>query len=120
MYTKEKIMKFCQKCGAQIDDNAVVCPHCGCQTSDLKVEKEETSTYGILAIVFGALGGWLGLVFGILGLKTYKNETYRKYCKIGIGLFVAWVVIAVIMIIVSIVTVVAAGSAIDYYSFLPL
>lgn len=111
-------MRYCQNCGAKIDDSAVVCPACGCQTRDLKVEKEETSLYGILAIVFGALGGWLGLVFGIIGLKTYKNETYRKYCKIGIGLFVAWVVIAIILIVVSIVTVAAAGSA--YYSFMPL
>ena len=23
---------FCRNCGKQIDDNAVFCPHCGCQT----------------------------------------------------------------------------------------
>lgn len=92
-------MRYCEHCGSQIDDHAVVCPKCGCQVRALKTEPVENSIYGILAIVFGALGGWLGLVFGIVGLKTYKNETYRKYCKIGIGLFVGWIVIAVILLV---------------------
>lgn len=91
-------MKYCEKCGAEIRDDAVVCPNCGCQARGL--EKQESSVIGILAIVFGALGGWIGLVLGIVGLKTYKNETYRKYCKIGIILFCVWVVIDIILLAV--------------------
>lgn len=25
---------FCYKCGAQIDDEAIICPHCGCSTKN--------------------------------------------------------------------------------------
>ena len=53
----------------------------------------ETSTFGVLAIVFGALGGFLGLVFGIIGLSTYKNPSNRRNCGIGIGLWIAWMII---------------------------
>lgn len=104
-------MRYCEHCGAQLDENAVVCPSCGCQVRALKTEAEETPIYGILALVFGAFGGVMGLVFGLIGLKTYKNETYRKYCKIGIGLFIAWVIIAVIAVIIAIMVSLAASTA---------
>ena len=29
-------MKFCQKCGKEIIDEAVICPGCGCAVSDAK------------------------------------------------------------------------------------
>lgn len=29
-------MMFCCKCGAQIDDAAIACPHCGCATSNYR------------------------------------------------------------------------------------
>ncbi len=96
-------MRYCQNCGSQIDDNTVVCPACGCQVRELRTEPEENSVYGVLAIVFGALGGLLGLIFGIIGLKTYKDERYRKQCKIGIGLFIGWIILAVIIITLSMI-----------------
>lgn len=57
----------------------------------------ESSTYGILSIVFGALGGWLGLVFGIIGLNTYKRPENRRKCVIGICLWGVWVVLLIIV-----------------------
>lgn len=30
---------YCQKCGSQIDDEAVVCPNCGCATSNMKSQE---------------------------------------------------------------------------------
>lgn len=27
-------MKYCTKCGAEILDEAVICPHCGCMTNE--------------------------------------------------------------------------------------
>lgn len=96
-------MKYCEKCGAQIRDESVVCPYCGCTVRG--AEEEEDSTIATLAIVFGALGGWLGLVLGLVGLSKYKSEKYRKQCKIGIILFVVWVVLGVIIAIVFYATI---------------
>ena len=87
-------MKYCSHCGAEVKDEAVVCVHCGCS---LETEKEESSVFAILAIVFGALGGWLGLVFGVIGLATYKNPSNKTKCKIGIALWAVWLVILVIL-----------------------
>lgn len=108
-------MKYCPRCGNQIDDNAVICPFCGVQVMPAVQQIPETSTMGILAIVFGALGGWLGLLFGIIGLCTNKEANNRRNCKIGIGLFCAWIVIDIIIIAVVVNAMVAAAVAGGYY-----
>ncbi|MCM1196100.1 MAG: zinc ribbon domain-containing protein [Roseburia sp.] len=90
-------MKYCNHCGAEIADEAVVCVKCGCSV-ETKTVTPEGSVLGILSIVFGAFGGWLGLVLGIIGLCMYKEPNNRKKCKVGIGLFIGWVVILIILI----------------------
>ena len=34
---------YCKKCGAQIDDDAYVCAHCGAQVRELPNEKQNIS-----------------------------------------------------------------------------
>lgn len=34
---------YCEKCGNQIDDNAIVCPNCGCATSNYSVQATQTN-----------------------------------------------------------------------------
>lgn len=113
MYTKGEVVMNnmfdhkckCSKCGADISKEAVICPSCGCQIRMLKVARadEDSPAYGILAILFGVMGGFLGLVFGLVGLKLiYKQEANRVCCKIGIGFFVVWVVLDIILIILSV------------------
>ena len=69
-------MAFCSKCGEEITDDADICISCGCATS--KYTKNEGKTLGILAIIFGGLGGWFGLLFGIIGLSYYKKPENRR------------------------------------------
>lgn len=48
-------MKYCSKCGASLNDDAVVCPNCGCLIdSNAKIVKEskESSTLKTIAFVF--------------------------------------------------------------------
>ena len=35
---------FCSKCGKEINDDAVVCVHCGCATGNFKKEDKEKET----------------------------------------------------------------------------
>ncbi len=55
--------------------------------------KQESKTYAILSLIFGALGGWLGLLFGILGLSQYKNQSNRTMCILGIVFWAIWFVL---------------------------
>ncbi len=58
------MMKFCQKCGKEIVDEAVICPGCGCAVA----EEKKNEVYGndglaIAAKIFLIIGclaqGWL-------------------------------------------------------------
>ena len=98
---------FCKNCGEQLPDDANVCPKCGTSVrqensqNEPVVQNQESSAIGILSIVFGALGGFLGLIFGIIGIATYKKPENKKKCYIGIGLFCAWIVIDIILFAVG-------------------
>jgi len=102
--------KYCQKCGSQIDIDAVVCPHCGCS---VEKQSNESSVLSYCAMIFGILGGWLGLILGIVGLISNKDAANRKRCKIGIGCFIGWVVIAIIIVIVTVAAAASAVSSIE-------
>lgn len=82
-------MKYCEKCGSEIHDDTVVCPNCGHATE--KITKEGKAI-GICAIIFGALGGFIGLVLGIVGLNVYKERQNKINSAIGLGLFCLWAV----------------------------
>lgn len=89
--SKGEEMKYCSKCGKELHDEAIVCPHCGCGAEN--VNKKESKALGILSIIFGALGGWLGLILGIIGLCVCKEQSNKRNCIIGMCLFGAWILI---------------------------
>ena len=88
---------FCPKCGNQIFDEAVICPHCGCQVQTAPLKQNEANALGICAIIFSILGGWLGLVLSIIGLCG-TNEGNKNLSKIGIGLCIAWFFIFILLL----------------------
>lgn len=60
--------------------------------------KTESKAIGILALIFSILGGWLGLLFSIIGLCTYKEPENKTLCKISLCIFGAWVVLIFILL----------------------
>lgn len=58
---------FCYKCGLQIDDEAVVCPHCGCATKNYQESNscnynEDASIKSrLIALLLSIFLGWLGV-----------------------------------------------------------
>ncbi len=95
---------YCKNCGKEIDDNSIYCSHCGArqdysQNTYLYVGFEN-KVWGILSIVFAFLMPVLGIVFGVIGLSTYKDQENRKLCKIGIGIVIAEFVLAIILMVI--------------------
>lgn len=96
-------MIICSKCGAEIAEDAVTCPSCGTETAYGVAKKEEKAAknarmLGVLSIVAGALGGWLGIIIGIFCIKTDKTGKYKKLGIIGICLSVVWFVVLIAMV----------------------
>lgn len=56
-------MKYCQKCGKEIADEAIICPGCGCAIAEEKKEKGGNDGLAVASKIFLILGcvaqGWL-------------------------------------------------------------
>ena len=60
-----------------------------------QVNTEPNCTFAVLSLVFGLLGGWLGLVFGIIGLTKYHHSGKKSMCIIGIVAWAAWLILLI-------------------------
>ncbi|MCB5253781.1 MAG: zinc ribbon domain-containing protein [Candidatus Cloacimonadaceae bacterium] len=97
---------FCSNCGKEIDDNAVVCIHCGVSTKagGAGGAMQEDGELGCL------LGG-LCFLFPIVGLILYlvwKNEMPNKAKQAGKWALIGFIVSMAISIIYGIIIGVAA------------
>ena len=92
---------YCTKCGAQINDEAIICPKCGCPTANYALEVSSVSTEekngiaiaGFVCSFFIPLLGW---IFGGVGLSR-ANKRNNKHK----GFSIAAIVIASCMFLLS-------------------
>ena len=94
-YKRRKIM-YCSKCGEEIMDQALVCPKCGCATSNFTAintpvikDKNGIAIAGFVCSFFIPLLGW---VFGGIGLSR-ANKRNGKFK----GFSIAAIAIATVM-----------------------
>lgn len=82
-------MKFCEKCGKQIMDEAVVCPGCGCATGNFNAAANTIPQSANTARLFGILSLLLLYPLGIPAIvyaNKSKAETNGEMCgpaKVG-------------------------------------
>lgn len=108
---------YCKNCGKQIDDKAVICPHCGVATDEYAlnaqpaVQTTKTNGFAIAGFVLSLIGislGYytfdlvplLGLIFSIIGLV--KSKTYGS----GKGLSIAGLVISIVMFVIWLILII--------------
>lgn len=107
---------YCKKCGKEIDDNAVICPSCGCATDkyEQKNFKNESDS---------SSAGWavLGFLFPLIGLILYlvwKEELPLRAKSIGKGALVSVIVNVVIGLLWGILIGIGACAYIGSYAVL--
>lgn len=103
---------FCSNCGKEIDDKAVVCPHCGVPTSNFtsrqtnqsKVAADDAPSAGYSVLCF---------FFPVVGLILYLvwQETYPQRAKsCGKGALIGVIVEVALSILIVIIWAVALGA----------
>ncbi len=66
---------YCENCGREIDDNAVICPHCGVAVGRKANQSvEQGNTLAIVGFVLSFFIALAGLICSIIGYKKSKNE----------------------------------------------
>ncbi len=96
-------MKFCQHCGKEVLDEAVICPGCGCSVQAVNhtqaAEVDDSISVGLVILsVFVPL---FGIIYWILKAKT--RPKCAQTC--GIAAIIAWVAsFAFSMFISSVIT----------------
>ena len=98
-FERGKIM-FCSRCGKEIDDEAVVCVHCGCAVNSKPatgVGDAPNTGYAIL----GFLLPIVGLILYLVNKDTYplKARSAGKGALIGVILGVVFYIIYIVFIV---------------------
>ena len=87
---------FCKNCGNEVSDKAVVCPKCGCSTSNFTAKNtpvvEDKNGIAIAGFVCSFFIPLLGWIFGGIGLAR-ANKRNGKFK----GFSIAAIVIATVM-----------------------
>ena len=83
-------MKFCQHCGKEIMDEAVVCPGCGCsvQNANNNQVAEVDGSVSVGLVILAVLIPLFGIIYWPVKAKT------RPKCALacGIAAIISWVI----------------------------
>ena len=86
---------FCQECGNQIPDRAVMCVHCGVATGKGNITTGAKSRVGYVL---------LGLFLGVLGIHNfYAGYVGRGIAQLLISIFIGWLIIPLIAVIIWVI-----------------
>ena len=88
-------MKYCQHCGRELMDEAVICPGCGCsvQTTNDTQADEVDDTVSVGMVVLSVLIPLVGLIYWPVKAKTRPKSA--KAC--GIAAIIAWIIYILIL-----------------------
>ena len=106
-------MKYCTKCGKEIHDEAIICPHCGCAVAPFPNQNQ--NVFDAPSMGFAVLGFFLPLV-GLIIYLCMKGTSPLKAASAGKGALIGFIVGIVVSIIYSIVIVSLIGDIIDSYN----
>ena len=103
-------MKFCEKCGKEIMDEAVVCPNCGCSIDSTSVNdrigsrkpaSKASVILGIIGIAGGVLLAIVGHICSIIAIIMGIVDCTKKRKPTGLILGIIGEVVSIISSIIG-------------------
>ena len=98
-------MKFCQQCGAEVHDDAVVCVKCGCAIQPVAQKTEADNSVSVGLVILSVLIPLFGLIYWVV--KSKDRPKCARAC--GIAALISWGVGILCSVLLS--AVVAGGMA---------
>lgn len=88
--------KVCPKCGHEYNRDLPNCPNCNNETYQKdKPKNNGDETFGIVALIFSIIGGWIGLVLSIIGLSKFKSGKTKTLCTISLVISIIWIALEI-------------------------
>lgn len=89
-------MKYCSNCGKELNDDAVVCVHCGCSVDGAPVTKT-TNGLCIAGFICSFFIAIVGLILSIIG----RNQVSKDPTQTGQGFATAGIVISIVSMVLT-------------------
>lgn len=111
-------MSYCSRCGHELGEGAKFCQYCGNPINSyvnnnfqqtfnnpFQENKKRNSYNGMLSIIFAFLIPFVGLIFGIIGMRS--DDIYdKKSAKIGLILSIIMLIIQIVIFVLYIVLII--------------
>lgn len=107
---------YCKKCGKEINDNAVICPSCGCATD--KYEQKNFKNESDSSSAGWAVLGFLIPLVGLILYLVWKDELPLRAKSVGKGALVSVIVNVVIGLLWGILIGIGACAYMGSYAVL--
>ena len=98
---------FCKKCGKEIEDDAVICIHCGRSTED--AAPKPAPVEDVVSPGFCVLSFFIPL-FGVIYWALKYKETPKRAKACGLTAIITWGASILLYIFAFVVTIVASTS----------
>lgn len=83
-------MKYCRHCGGELEDEALVCIHCGRSVEESKPQKASNANLGKIALIFMILSCAFAPISGIFNYFTAENVAMGIGYLVGSLISLAW------------------------------
>jgi uncharacterized membrane protein YvbJ len=109
-------MKYCSHCGAELRDEAVICPSCGCPVENVQQQpipqgNQSYSALSIIGVVFAFLSPLIGLILSIVAGNNAKSVGDFKSASLAKTGTIISAVFLVLYILIVVLCVVIVGAA---------
>lgn len=112
-------MKYCSKCGKEINENAVICVHCGCSVEETKSNYvKDSKKLNVLALIgfivslasllisLVGITAIVGIIFSGIALKQIGAGTDQK----GKGFAITGLVVGICSLVYTLIAVLILGT----------
>ena len=105
---------FCKNCGKEVNNNAIICPHCGVQVGAMKSNESGENTIAIVGFVLSFIIAIAGLICSVVGYRKAVTEgaPHKGLALAGIIISVASMALVIILYITVFSTLFATIAAI--------
>ena len=93
-------MKYCKSCGAELVDDAVICPKCGVATGDGSTGfggERKQNTLGVVGFILSFFTGPVAFIVSLIGLIQGKKKGEK------VGFAIAGLVLSAISLVFAII-----------------